>query len=339
MQRTAASGWLLLAGLLAHQPAANAANFTSFFLADPASPTFTEAFGINDQGTVVGTQGAAVNQGFVFAPPGPFTPLNFPGFAQTQVTGIAANNDKVGITVDRGTTHGFRYVAGANVFQIVDQPNTAFNQLLGISNNATRFAGYSSLDPAGAVLQKAYIGTFGASGPTFTDINALLPANLNSQATGINDAGAAVGFYLPASGPIASIGFLDVGGTITPIDPFGSTNTQALGIANNGEIVGFYLDANGFQHGYFDIGGVFTTFDPPGSLNTTINGVNDLGQFVGFETTPNDNVIGFVATPFGVTTPVPEPPSFLVLAAALLSLALVRRSRQRTSADQKASHE
>ncbi len=101
-----------------------------------------------------------------------------------------------------------------------------------------------------------------------------------------------------------STGFLDKSGTITPIDPFGSTFTQALGINDNGEIVGFETDASGVQHGYVDLNGVFSTFDPPNSVSTTINAVNDLGQIVGFFTDNlTDTVVGFVATPM------PEPAS------------------------------
>jgi hypothetical protein len=168
----------------------------------------------------------------------------------------------------------------------VNQPGTAFNQLLGINKSGTTASGYSSTMADGAALQKALTVTGGPSfaSPTFTDINALLPANFNSQATGVNDAGAVVGFFLPTA--TTSVGFLDQGGTVTPLDPFGSTFTQALGVNNNGEIVGVEVDVMGVQHGYFDIGGVFQAFDPPGSVNTTINGVNNLGQIVGFSPTP-----------------------------------------------------
>ena len=118
-----------------------------------------------------------------------------------------------------------------------------------------------------------------------------------------------VGFYQPTS--TTSLGFLDVGGTITPIDPFGSTFTQALGVNDLGEIVGFYVDnITGVQHGYIDNGGVFTSFDPSGSVNTTINGVNDLGDIVGFFTNNNDSVLGFVGTP------VPEPSTWAMMLLA-----------------------
>ena len=269
---------------------------------------FTQLLGINGAGTIVGFHGATVNKGFTLTPPSTFTDTNFPNSAQTQVTGvsgIAGNTNKVGFYVDMaGTTHGFITIPGLppgiGPFFTVDQPGTAFNQVLGISDVGNHIAGYSSTDPAGATLQRAYIGTAGLFGNMFTDINGLLPSNQNSQATGINNAGNAVGFYTPTAD--TSIGFLDTGGVINTIDPFGSTFTQALAINNAGEIVGFYVDGNGVQHGYTDIGGVFSSFDPTGSVNTTINGVNSLGQLVGFATI-DDNVVGFVATP------TPEPAS------------------------------
>ena len=206
------------------------------------------------------------------------------------VTGINNHGSTSGIYVDlAGTTHGYTDIGG--VFTTVDRPGTVFNQALGINDNNVTVGYDSASDPAGMAGQVAYSQT----GGVFTDINALLPANQNSQAVGINDLGYIVGFYMPTS--TTSIGFLDKSGVITTIDPFGSTFTQALGINNEGEIVGFYTDASDVQHGYIDNGGVFTSFDPPGSSSTTINGLNDLGDLVGFFTNASDSVVGFVATP------------------------------------------
>ena len=282
----------------------------------PTNPTFTQLLGINNAGTIAGFDGAVTAQAFTLNLPNSYTNQNFPGSVQSMATGINGAGSISGIFVDAGgTTHGFTQIGGT--FTTVDQAGTLFNQALGI-NSANTTVGYSSAtDPNGATGQSAY----SQSGGLFTAINPLLPANQNSQAVGINNAGKIVGFYQPTT--TTSIGFLDIGGAISSIDPFGSTFTQALGISNNGEIVGFYIDASGFQHGYTDIGGVFSTFDPIGSVNTTINGVNDLGQIVGFFTDANENVIGFVGTP----STVPEPITLALIAAGLLGVGVSRRMR------------
>jgi hypothetical protein len=292
-----------------------AGSFTVQTVQFPTDPTFTQLLGINNSGTIAGFHGAVTAQGFTLVLPNNFTTENFPGSAQTMVTGINQNGDTVGIYMDgAGNTHGFTDIGGT--FTTVDDPaSTVFNQGLGI-NNTDETVGYFAPTQAGTTGQIAY-SQFGGS---FTNINALLPANFNSQGVGVNNAGNIVGFYMPTA--TTSIGFLDLGGVISTIDPFGSTFTQALGVNNLGEIVGFYVDGIGVQHGYVDIGGVFSSFDPAGSVNTTINGLNDKGQIVGFYTDVNDNVIGFVGTP------TPEPATLTLVGAGLLAgLGILRRKK------------
>jgi hypothetical protein len=291
--------------------------FTVETIIDPGNPTFTQALGINNSGTIAGFSGNPTATGFTLTLPNSFAYENFPGAMSTMVTGINQNGDTVGIYVDAGgTTHGFTDI-GVN-FTTVDQPGTVFNQGLGI-NLADETVGYSSaIDPAGMVGQDAY----SQLGGVFTSINALLPSNDNSQAVGINNAGNVVGFYMPTA--TTSVGFLDMGGTISTLDPFGSAFTQALGINNLGEIVGFWTDGGGVQHGYVDIGGVFYSFDPAGSASTTINGVNDLGQIVGFYTDGSDNTIGFVGSPASV----PEPATLTLVGAGLLACAAISRRKR-----------
>jgi hypothetical protein len=281
---------------------------------DPTGTNFINLLGINNAGMIAGFDNANTSQGFTLTLPATFTPENYPGATSTMVTAISNNGETAGIYVDAGNnTHGFTNTGG--VFKTVDNPaSSVFNQALGV-NNAGTVVGYYAPTQAGTTGQIAW----SHSGNSFTNINALLPSNFDSQAVGINNAGNIVGFYQPTA--LTSVGFLDAGGVISTIDPFGSTFTQALGINDAGETVGFYVGSDDVQHGYIDNNGNFTTFDPAGSVSTTINGVNDLGQIVGFYTDGNDEVVGFVGNP------VPEPAA--PAAVGLLGLLALHLGRRR----------
>ena len=282
-----------IAAALSLSFAAGAAHALAFTFQPVVFPndTFTQLLGINNGGTIAGYHGAAINKGFTLTLPNSFTDENFPGSAQTQVVGINAAGQTAGFFVDAGgLTHGFTQVNG--VFKTVDAPGTAFNQLLGL-NNAGRLAGYSSTDPAGATLQSAFLGTQGSN--VFSRFT--FPAGTgNSQATGVNNAGVASGFYVDTGG--VNHGFLSTDG-VTPktTDVPGSTFTQVLGLNNLGEAVGV-TTINNVQHGFIDNNGAFQIIDDPLGLgSTTVNGVNDLGQLVGFYVNGAEQTVGFVATP------------------------------------------
>jgi uncharacterized membrane protein len=298
--------------------------FINSNIVDPLNPTFTQALGINDSSTIVGYGNGSIFNGFELTLPNTFnrTAANVPGAdGGTQVIGISGGGTTVGFSVTGGVTNGFAHNGGTpGTFTTVDQPGTVFNQLLGINKSGTVAAGYSSAtDPAGMTGQVAYTVSGGPlfSSPTFTPVP--LPANMNSQATGVNDAGTIVGFYqYDAAGDLTS--FEDVNGMVTSFQPFGSMSSVALGINNLGDIVGDYLDAGGTMHGYLDANGVFTSFDPAGSAGTTANGINDLGQIVGFYVDANDNTIGFLAQ-------VPEPATLVLFGSGLAGLVFVRRRK------------
>jgi hypothetical protein len=248
------------------------------------------------------------------------------------VTGIDAAGDTVGFSITGGVTAGFANTGGqGGTFTRVFDPPFAFTQLLGISSNGATAAGYWTTDATGVTGQIAgtVSGGPGFASPTFTGINSLLPANTNSQATGVNDASEVVGFYQegPNSSPLFH-GFTDIGGSITSFLFPGSVSTQALGVNDLGEIVGDYVDTGGVMHGFLDNAGSFTTLDPTGSTATTINGINDSGTVVGFYVNANGSTIGTEGTM------VPEPSTWAMMLLGFAGFGLLgyRKMRQRTAA-------
>src|SRR5580658_5759867 len=160
---------------------------------DPTGTNFINLLGINNSGTIAGFDNANTAQGFTLVLPNSFTNENFPGATQSMVTGINQNGDTVGIFMDAaGNTHGFTDIGGT--FKTVDNPaSPVFNQGLGI-NNSDETVGYYAPTQLGTTGQIAY----SQLGGVFSNVNALLPSNANSQAVGINNAGDIVGFYLTA---------------------------------------------------------------------------------------------------------------------------------------------
>ncbi|MGA7415678.1 MAG: hypothetical protein WBW33_34715, partial [Bryobacteraceae bacterium] len=250
--RLAAAGLAALVPVLAH-----AAGYTFGNVVNPADPTFNQALGINNSGVISGYYGSGAdaahpNQGYTLVPPNSFTSENFPGSVQTQVVAINNAGDTAGFYVDAGgNTHGFVKVGGT--FTTIDNPGGTFNQLLGLNSLGTA-AGYyqNSMN-----TQFAYTVTNLTSAPKFTAVPDL-PSNTSAQATGVNNAGIIVGFYV-ASGSGNTYGYIVNPNTnaFTALLFPGSTSTQALGENNFGVVVGDYVDSGGNTHGFIYSGGSF----------------------------------------------------------------------------------
>src|ERR1700730_3310934 len=107
-----AAGFSALA-LLVTTGGVQGASFSVQNVQFPTDPTFTQLLGINNAGTIAGFHGAVTANGFTLTLPNNFTPQNFPGSAQTMVTGINGAGSTVGIYMDTGgTTHGYTDIFG-----------------------------------------------------------------------------------------------------------------------------------------------------------------------------------------------------------------------------------
>lgn len=136
-----------------------------------------------------------------------------------------------------------------------------------------------------------------------------------TNATGINDAGNAVGSFL--SGGFYA-GFRWTGGTsfttliISPSTCNAECNTLPNAINNSGEIVGEYDDPNFLTHGFYSVNGQYNVFDFPAAYYTIATGVSNKGTIAGFyqeyagagerDSGYGANVNGFIYTP-GKTQP------------------------------------
>jgi hypothetical protein len=274
---------------------------------DPADLTFNNLQGINNRDLITGFYGSGdpghPNQGYTVTPSGSFTPVDFPGKAQTQLNGLNDNGVMVGYFYP--TNNGvpldnqFGFFVKDGVFTPVNNPHTPTapnpgvlieNQVLGVNDHNIAVGFYN--DASGASHGYTYnikTGTFSA------DINA--PNAVSTVAGAINNSGHIAGFYTDSMG--ATHGFLDDHGRFTTVDAPGASTTELLGLNDHGVAVGEDV-VNGVTHGIFydSKSGAFTTVDDPNAAGfTLLNGINDKGDAVGFYTDAAGNTHGMLVTP------------------------------------------
>jgi hypothetical protein len=288
--------------------ATTAAGYQVLTLNDDRDLTFNQLLGINNDGKIVGYFGSGAaghpNKGYALSAPysqGNFGRQNFPGAAQTQITGLddegvsvgffsptnasnAADNSNFGFWRADGRYHEVNFPTRKNAKPPV-------NQLLGVNDTGTAVGFYN--DSAGNAHGYAYNIQSGR----FKVITVKGATSLT--ATGINNEGTAAGFFTGAGGAVDSFLQMHHGRTVTIAVP-GAAMTQAFGVNDRDEVVGAYTvgtGANAVTHGFTWWNGKITTISYPASSSTTVNGVNDEGDIVGFYTDAKGNTDGFVGLP------------------------------------------
>lgn len=278
---------------------AASSSYRFLMLDDQHDVTFNQLLSINDEGVIAGYFGSGTpanvhpNRGYVLGAPyghNNYRNENFPGSAQTQVTGINDSGTTTGFYADPAGDN-FGFVLKQGVWTVVIDPHTTgtTNQLLGLNNNGVAVGFYT--DSKG----NSHAYEFNFHTDTFSAIN--IGGATSTVATGINIHGDVSGFYTNSKND--TLGFLrTANGHVTSFSVGGSSNTMPLGINNSDEIVGSWAASSTVTHGFVWRNGKATTVnDPNGVDSTVINGLNNKGDLVGFYTDSANNVDGFLATP------------------------------------------
>lgn len=277
-------------------------------LNDQRDVTFNQLLGINNEGQIAGYFGSGAaghpNKGYLLTPPysqGNFNNENFPGSAQTQVTGLndegitvgffshedasnTADDDNVAFWEQNGRFHEVRIPSR-------NQANPPISQLLGVADTGWAVGFYN--DSKGNAHGFAYNVRFGE----FKQVNVKGATSVTAAA--VNDESTIAGFYTNAAGDTDSFVQWTNGKTVTLAVP-GASATNATGINDKGEVVGTYTVGTGnsaVTNGFTWLNGKFTTVDYPSATSTSINGVNNEGDIVGFYTDTAGNTDGFVGLP------------------------------------------
>lgn len=288
---------ILVSGVVCGQLVAWADSYTFTTIAVPGS-SFTEPFGINNIGQIVGDSSA----GAFLDSNGVFTTISVPGANAITPFGINNTGEIVGFLADNiGTgNHGFLDKNGViTSFDVGDRTT----QAKGI-NDSGQIAGFYTLIND---FQHGFVGVNGM----FTTVD--VPGATGAMVVGINDAGQIVGESSAGS-------FLDTNGVFTSINVPGAIDTTVTAINNAGQIAGYFTDTTG-GHIFVDTRGVFNTFDVPGNNRSIVPqafGINDKGQVVGrFYPGSGGLPEGFLATP------IPEPSPWMLFGCGLAAVGAV----------------
>lgn len=300
-----AAGALAASAVALPAPADASGNYTFHTLNNDKDNTFNQLLGINDNGKIAGYLGSGQkghpNKGYELLPnygQGNYINENFPGSAQTQVTGHNNHGVTVGFWVNgKGANFGF-YAVHQHHYRKVDFP-TANNakpqvdQLLGVNDSDIAVGFYT--DSKGTNHGFSY----NIARHRYRPIN--VAGDTNVTAAGINNLGDVTGFATNGAGSTEAFLHLS-NGKLTRLNVPGASATQAFGVNDGDEVVGQYMVGTGdsatTQGFVWSPGFGFETINDPNGIGaTTLNGVNDRGELVGFYTDSAGNTDGLLATP------------------------------------------
>lgn len=275
--------------------------------------------------SVAGQGGGSAGKALVF------TTIDFPGSVLTNVQGVNAQGDIVGLYTDTsGRTHGF--LRSGEQYRSIDFPGAESTQARGIGpagdivgnylrqNESgatfshgylmTRRGGFFTLDyaghlntipqrllPDGTILGCYHdtdtMGTMHGMSIARRGFNALAePASMHNGAT--PDRQLVVGLFTDMMDGRGK-GYIIDRGRFSPLEVPGSSSTALWDINPSKVMVGVYTDTAGVVHGFQYDGQVFGRVDVAGARVTRVFGINAGGDMVGAFVDAAGRTHGFLA--------------------------------------------
>jgi probable HAF family extracellular repeat protein len=248
----------------------------------------TEAFGLNDNGDLVGMTftGGPPSGAFLFSG-GSFSDVVIPGAGLVAAQDVNNSGQIVGVFSDGGPgNHGF--ILDGGVLTQLDAPDAEQTIAFGINSLGHVVGTFQTADESHGFV---YDGT------DFFELD--VPGAALTFVQDINDWGQITGFYIDNNSN--AHGFVFAEGNFYDIAVPGNTGAipgsiQVTGINNLGQVVGTYLTDGGFgQEGFTATLGMEFTYDvtffdhpdavpsagPPAAFGTEIRNSNVDGDFVG----------------------------------------------------------
>jgi len=303
----------------------NSANFTSGFFDDPTGnehsfvrapnaqfhnfdfpfADFTDAFKLNDSGTLVGQYATNFpGHGFVLSgamtlsgAPSPcqFLSFDYPDSQNTGTRDINNAGQITGLYRVRGNPARHGFLATPTVAGNSGQNNQCQEAASVTTRHGTSFQSFdfpgstntqaTAITPSGEIVGRYFTSNGSQHGFVLRDgaFSAVdIPGATSTDVAWVNASGAIVGGYGTNTGGHA---YVLSGGAISTID-FPSANpvcTAGFGISNAGDVVGVGFACNDFLHGhgYLFSRGQFTVIDVPGATGTFPTMVIDSTRIVG----------------------------------------------------------
>jgi len=276
------------------------------------------AFSVNNSGVIAGVVFDAAGGHSYFGTSGSWTIFDVPGSVVNEAVSINDAGVIGGDMFSGGALRVFRRESDGSINVLPLIPGYA-NMGGGNINNTGITAGNVANDPFSG---PAY--GFIINGGSVT-VPVTYPGANITQLSNVNDLGVVAGYYQDSVVAFPHGFVRQADGTFLPFDVPNAAGTQLYGVNNLGHIAGGYYDPDGTSHGFIYVNGQFTTIDFTGP-NTMVLGLNDSDQVVG-ASYPNG---GFFTGPYSgfLATPVPEPPSVSLSAAAFGILLWYARRRR-----------